>query len=49
MGSIKHMATTELWDLASKVLTELSRRDEVSYRIKATDESFAEKLASLTS
>ena len=43
---IKHRATSELWDLQAEVLTELSRRDNVSYRIKATEESVKQKLES---
>jgi hypothetical protein len=34
----------DLWDLASEILTELSERDSVQYRIKATEESLAKKL-----
>tara|TARA_Y100000593_G_scaffold77596_1_gene143709 strand:- start:335 stop:520 length:186 start_codon:yes stop_codon:yes gene_type:complete len=34
----------DLWDLASEILTELSERDSVQYRIRATDESLAKKL-----
>ena len=43
----KQLKTEELWDLASEILTELSRRDNVSYRIKATSESIENKLKSL--
>ena len=32
---IKHRASSELWDLSAEILTELSRRDRVSYRVKA--------------
>ncbi len=42
----KQLKTEELWNLASEILTELSRRDGVSYRIKATEESVEEKLKS---
>ena len=31
---IKHRASSELWDLSAEILTELSRRDRVSYRVK---------------
>tara|TARA_B100000686_G_scaffold42851_1_gene44890 strand:- start:852 stop:1037 length:186 start_codon:yes stop_codon:yes gene_type:complete len=34
----------DLWDLASEILTELSERDSVQYRIRATEESVAKKL-----
>tara|TARA_Y100001963_G_scaffold86816_1_gene120011 strand:- start:490 stop:642 length:153 start_codon:yes stop_codon:yes gene_type:complete len=43
----KQLKTEELWNLASEVLTELSRRDGVSYRIKATDDSVKNKLEKL--
>ena len=38
------LKTEELWDLSAEILTELSRRDGVSYRIKATEESVQSKL-----
>ena len=34
----------DLWNLSSAILTELSERDSVQYRIRATDESLAQKL-----
>jgi predicted DNA-binding protein len=37
----------DLWYLAAEVLTELSKRDKVKYRIRATDESIEQKLQSL--
>jgi len=37
----------DLWYLAAEVLTELSKRDRVSYQIRATDESVENKLQSL--
>ena len=40
----KRLKSQELWDLTSEVLTELSRRDKVSYRVKATEESVKNKL-----
>ena len=40
----KKLKSEELWDLTSEVLTELSRRDKVSYRVKATEESVKNKL-----
>jgi len=43
----KQLKTEELWDLASEILTELSRRDGVSYRIQATEESVKTKLETL--
>ena len=32
---INHRASSELWDLQAEILTELSRRDKVSYRVRA--------------
>tara|TARA_R100000655_G_scaffold43180_1_gene79272 strand:+ start:107 stop:277 length:171 start_codon:yes stop_codon:yes gene_type:complete len=48
-GSYKFSVSTqlrseELWDLSAEILTELSRRDGVDYRIKATPESVQRKL-----
>ena len=41
----KHALSNEtLWDLVAEILTELSERDSVQYRIKATEESLAKKL-----
>ena len=40
----KRLKSEELWDLTSEILTELSRRDSVSYRVKATEESVKNKL-----
>ncbi len=42
-----HRHTKELWDIAAEILTELSRRDEVVYQVKATPESVKLKLESL--
>ncbi len=49
LGSFKFSVSTqlrseELWDLSAEILTELSRRDGVDYRIKATPESVQRKL-----
>ena len=44
---IKEGSTEKLWDLSAEILTELSRRDGVSFRIKATDKSVNTKLESL--
>jgi hypothetical protein len=43
----KQLKTEELWDLSAEILTELSRRDGVSYRIKATEDSVENKLETL--
>ena len=41
----RHALSNEtLWDLAAEILTELSERDSVQYRIRATEQSVAEKL-----
>lgn len=42
-----HRHSSELWDITAEILTELSRRDEVDYRVKATSESVKTKLESL--
>ena len=49
LGSFKFSVSTqvrseELWDLSAELLTELSRRDGVDYRIKATPDSVQRKL-----
>ena len=45
--SYNHRHSSELWDTTAEILTELSRRDEVQYRVKATEESVKQKLESL--
>ena len=40
----KKLKSEILWDLTSEVLTELSQRDGVSYRVKATESSVKNKL-----
>ena len=47
LNLIENAVTDDLWDLSSEILTELSRRDKVSYRIRASEESVAQKLANL--
>jgi len=42
-----HRHTTELWDIAAEILTELSRRDEVTYQVRATPESVKAKVEAL--
>ena len=44
---IKEGSTEKLWDLSAEILTELSRRDGVSFRVKATDESVKTKIETL--
>ena len=41
------LSSEQLWDLSAEILTELSRRDNVEYRIKATEASVQKKLLSL--
>ena len=41
------LSSDQLWDLSAEILTDLSRRDNVEYRIKATEESLQKKLATL--
>ena len=41
------LSSDQLWDLSSEILTELSRRDNVEYRVKATEESRTRKLTTL--
>ena len=47
MKIIENSTTDDLWELSAEILTELSRRDNVEYRIKATTESVQAKLSSL--
>jgi hypothetical protein len=42
-----HRHSSELWDISAEILTELSRRDGVKYRVKATPESVKKKLENL--
>ena len=46
-ATLKLLKSPQLWDLQAEILTELSRRDVVQYRVSATDDSVAEKLANL--
>ena len=45
---IKEGSTEKLWDLSAEILTELSRRDGVSYRLQATEDSVKTKIESLS-
>ena len=40
---IKEGSTEKLWDLSAEILTELSRRDGVDFRIRATEQSVKTK------
>ena len=42
-----HKTDEQLWYEISENLTELSRRDEVNYRVRATRDSVKQKLISL--
>ena len=44
MSVNSQLKTEELWELSAEILTELSRRDGVSYRVKATEETVQLKL-----
>ena len=44
---IKEGSTEKLWDLSAEILTELSRRDGVDFRIRATRNSVAKKLVKM--
>ena len=44
---VKKATNEELWDLQAEILTELSRRDDVQYRVRASKESVIEKLKTL--
>jgi len=41
------MEYSKMWDKVAELLTELSRKDEVVYRVKATPESVDAKLCKL--
>ena len=44
---IKEGSTEKLWDLSAEILTELSRRDGVDFRINAPRDSVEKKVATL--
>ena len=41
------MSYSQMWDKVAKLLTQLSRKDDVEYRVKATPESVNSKLCKL--
>ena len=41
------MTYSQMWDKVAELLTELSRKDDVEYRVKATLESVKRKLEEL--
>tara|TARA_R100000458_G_C8216445_1_gene202235 strand:- start:593 stop:820 length:228 start_codon:yes stop_codon:yes gene_type:complete len=48
MENIEARDTNDLWDLSAAILTELSKRDSVSYRVRASTESVTAKLDSIS-
>ena len=44
---LKSKDTTDLWDLTAAILTELSERDSVQYRIRATEPTVAARMKQL--
>ena len=48
MEDIEARDTNDLWDLSAAILTELSKRDSVSYRVRASTESVTAKLDSIS-
>ena len=41
------MSYSSMWDKVAELLTELSRKDDVQYRVKATSESVDAKLCKI--
>ena len=48
MEYIEARDTNDLWDLSAAILTELSKRASVQYRVRASPESIAAKLDSIS-
>ena len=48
MENIEARDTNDLWDLSAAILTELSKRDSVQYRVRASTESITAKLDSIS-
>ena len=48
MEDLTSRDTNDLWDLSAEVLTELSKRDSVQYRVRASEKSVAAKLDTLS-
>ena len=44
---LKNKDSSDLWDLQAAVLTELSERDSVQYRVRATEPTVAARMAQL--
>ncbi len=43
----KTLHSNQLWDLTAEILTELSRRDNVQYQVRASKESLDDKFKQL--
>tara|TARA_B100001996_G_scaffold19547_1_gene15907 strand:+ start:56 stop:310 length:255 start_codon:yes stop_codon:yes gene_type:complete len=44
---LKNKDTSDLWDLTAAILTELSKRDSVQYRVRATEPTVAARMKQL--
>ena len=44
---LKNKDSSDLWDLAAAILTELSERDSIQYRIKADEPTVAARMKQL--
>ncbi len=44
---LKNKDSSDLWDLQAAVLTELSERDSVQYRVRATEPTVAARMKQL--
>ena len=44
---IREGSTEKLWDLSAEILSELSRRDGVDFRVRAERDSVEKKIATL--
>ena len=44
---VENAVTDDLWELSAEILTELSRRDNVQYRVSAASDSVEKKVTKL--
>ena len=44
---LSNKSSEDLWDLQAAILTELSRRDEVTYQVRVSKESLEDKFKQL--
>ena len=44
---LPNKSSDDLWDLQAAILTELSRRDDVQYQVRASKESLKDKFKQL--